>query len=85
MYTKRYQSRSVAYYAIQFFKVVFLDGSTVGYPQRALKNLLSIGKYIQFQNQNESYNMTQKNNKLEDVHLILKSYFRKTVVDTLVY
>ena len=43
MYTKRYQSRSVAYYAIQIFKVLFLDGTTVGYPQRALKNLLSIG------------------------------------------
>lgn len=42
MYTERYQSRSVAYYAIQIFKVVFLDGTTVGYPQRVLKNLLSI-------------------------------------------
>ena len=42
MYTERYQSRSVAYYAIQIFKVVFLDSTTVGYPQRVLKNLLSM-------------------------------------------
>lgn len=41
MYTERYQSRSVAYYAIQIFKVVFRVVTTVGYPQRVLKNLLS--------------------------------------------
>ena len=46
MYTERYQSRSVAYYAIQIFKVVFRVGTTVGYPQRVLKNLLSISAWV---------------------------------------
>lgn len=46
MYTERYQSRSVAYYAIQIFKVVFRVGTTVGYPQRVLKNLLSNSAWV---------------------------------------
>ena len=46
MYTNRYQSRSVAYYAIQIFKVVFRVGTTVRYPQRVLKNLLSNSAWV---------------------------------------
>ena len=46
MYTERYQSRSVAYYVIQIFKVVFRVGTTVGYLQRVLKNLLSISAWV---------------------------------------
>ena len=74
MYTERYQSRSVAYYAIQIFKVVFRVGTTVGYTQRVLKNLLSNSAWVyQFQTHcfesillilYESHIMTHTNNTI---------------------